>query len=208
MPGPLDSRRSQARGRATRARLLAAAEELFTRRGFAETSIGDVASRAHIGVGTFYHHFSDKRGLLLELIGEWEDRLLRERRSEIDHERFLGSDPRTAFRGWLRRSYERLQKRPSLYLVVLGMAAQDEEVRRAYRRVEQVGVERLTQLIEFGQRRGLMRASVDPEPAAFLIHSAIDVAATQILVHEFAGADPDRVLEELAEMICRYLLEE
>jgi AcrR family transcriptional regulator len=189
-------------------RLLRAAEELFTRRGYAETGVSDVAERARVGVGTLYHHFPDKRSLLLELIDDWGDRLVAERRGDIDHERFLGRDPRAAFRGWLRRSYERLRKQPSLYLVVLGRAERDEDVRRRYRRIEQVGVERLCQLIEFGQRRGLMRRSVEPRTAAFLIHCAIDVAATQLLVHEVSGPDPERVLEELADMICRYVLED
>ena len=101
---------------------------------------------------------------------------------------------------------DRMVKR---YLRVVDLVnAQDEEVRRRYRRIEQVGVERLCQLIEFGQRRGLMRATVDARSAAFLVHCAIDVAATQILVHEVTGTDPDRVLEELADRSCRYILEE
>ena len=92
--------------------------------------------------------------------------------------------------------------------MVLGLAERDDEVRRRYQRIEQVAVERLRDLIEFGQRRGLMRASVDPASAAFLIHHAIDLAATQLLVREVSEPAPDRVLEELTEMVCRYILEE
>ncbi len=206
--GPAPLRRPQARGRVTRARLLRAAEELFTRRGYVGTGVGDVAERAGVGVGTVYHHFADKRAMLLELVDDWGDRLAARRRSELDLERFMGDDPRQAIRHWLRRSYERLRKEPSLYLVVLALADRDPEVRRRYQRIEQMGALRMRDLIEFGQRRGLMRRALDASSAAFLCHSAIDMAATQLLVRELTDPDPDHVLEELTDMICRYLLEE
>jgi AcrR family transcriptional regulator len=205
---PPSRRRPQARGRVTRARLLAAAEELFTRRGYAGTGVSDIAERAGIGVGTVYHHFADKRAILLDLIDDWGDRLAARRRSELDLERFMGDDARQAIRHWLRRSYERLRKEPSLYLVVLALAERDPEVRSRYQRIEQMGALRIRELVEFGQRRGLMRRQLDGASAAFLCQAAIDMAATQLLVREVTDPDPDRVLEELTDMLCRYLLED
>ena len=192
----------------TRARVLAAAQFLFTRHGYEGTSIGEVALRAGVGVGTVYHHFADKRAVLLELIEDWGDRIAARRRSELDFERFLGDDPRSAIRHWLRRTHERLRKEPSLYLVVLALADRDPEVRRRYQRIEQVQIERIRELIEFAQRRGLVRSAVGAASAAFLCHHAIDLTATQLLVREVSDPDPDRVLEELTDMICRYLMEE
>jgi AcrR family transcriptional regulator len=200
--------RGQARGRVTRARLVQAAGELFRRQGYAGTSIGDVARRAGVGVGTVYHHFADKRAVLLTLIDEWASRLEARRRTDLELERFVGDDPREAIHRWLRRAYDRERKEPSLYVVVLGLAERDPDVRQRYHRLEQGAVERLREFIEFGQRRGIMRSSVDAASAAFLMHHAIDMAATQLLVREVNEPSPDRVLVELADMICRYLLEE
>ena len=198
----------QPRGRATRARLIAAAEELFLRLGYDGTSMQDVARRAGISVGTLYHHFADKRALLLELIDGYGERVAAQRRSDLDFAAFLGDDPRAAFATWLRKAHERLRARPSLYLVVLAASGRDEEVRRRYQRVEQIAVERLTALIEFGQRRGLMRASVDAHAAAFLIHHSLDMAAMQLFLREHSTPDPESVLRELTDLICRYVLEE
>ncbi|MDX1648774.1 MAG: helix-turn-helix domain-containing protein [Myxococcota bacterium] len=205
---PARARRPRARGRATRARLLEAAGELFRRRGYDGTSVVDVAARAGVGVGTVYHHFADKRAMLLALIDDWADRVEARRRSELDLERFLGDDPRGAIRRWLRRAYEREHKEPSLYVVVLGLADRDEEVRRRYHRLEQGAIARLHELVAFGQRRGVMRPDLDAEAVAFLVHHAIDMAATQLLVREVASPDADRVLEALADMIARTLLED
>jgi AcrR family transcriptional regulator len=201
-------RGTQARGLATRARLLDAAEALFTRLGYDGTAIGDVAGQAGVGVGTLYHHFTDKRALLLELIDRWGDRIATQRRSDLDFEVFLGAEPRLAIEGWLHRAYARLRDRPSVYLVVLGLAGRDAEVRQRYDRIEQLAVERLTALIEFGQRRGLMRRGLDAQAAAFLVHHSLDMAVVQLLLREHASPAPSQVLRELTDLICRYILEE
>ncbi len=207
-PRSVPQRRRQARGIATRERVLEAAESLFARGGYAGTSIAEIAARAKTSVGTLYHHFPDKRALLLELVDHWGDRAVVRRRSELELERMLGDDPRAAIASDLRRAYEQLRREGGLYLVVLELADRDPEVRRRFQRIEQVGVERMRALIEFGQRRGLMRRDVDPLAAAFLIRHAIDMAATEVLVREVAEPAPERVLEELTNMICRYILEE
>lgn len=206
-PSASRARKPQARGRATRARVLRAAEELFTRRGYDGTSVGDVASRAGIGVGTVYHHFPDKRAMLLALVDDWGDRVA-SRRRELGLERLLGGDAREGICRVLRRGFERQQKEPSLYVVVLALADRDPEVRRRYHRIEQAQIERLREFIEYGQRSGAMRRAVDAASAAFLVHHAIDMAATQLLVRDVAHPEPDRILAALAEMICSYLLED
>ena len=198
----------QARGLATRRRLLQAAEELFTRLGYEGTSIGDVARRAGVGVGTVYHHFPDKRAILLELIDWLGDRLAAHRRTDLDFAAFLGDDPAAAIETWLRKTHARLRARPSTYLVVLALAGRDDEVRRRYQRVEQAAIEWVRALIEFGQRRGFMRAKIDPQAAAFLIHHSLDMAVAQLLLREHTAPEPERVLTELADLICRYVMED
>ena len=199
-------RRPQARGLATRERLIAAAESLFSRQGFEGTSIGDVARKAGVGVGTVYHHFVDKRALLLELIDRWGDQLEAQRRSEEEIERFLGSDARKAIERWLMGAYEHLRSSPSLYLVALSAAETDPEVSKRYRRIEELGVERTRRLLLVGQWRGLLRSDIDASAAAFLIQHTIEVMATQLLVRRLDDEDSDVIVRELADMICRYIV--
>jgi len=201
-------RKPQARGVATRERLLAAAEDVFTGNGYDGASMQDVAKRAHASVGTLYHHFPDKRALLLDLIDRYANRVAREQRTDLQFDAILGDSPRLGLERWLRAGYDKLRKQPSLYLLILALADRDAEVRRRYQRVEQLAVERMRGLLEFAKERGAVRPDADCSAAAFLIHHAIDMAATQLLVREVVDPSPERVLRELAEMICRYILEE
>jgi AcrR family transcriptional regulator len=55
----------------TRARLVAAAAEIFNRDGFHGTDSNRIAREAGYAPGTFYKHFPDKRAVLLEAWRAW-----------------------------------------------------------------------------------------------------------------------------------------
>ncbi|WP_433430630.1 TetR/AcrR family transcriptional regulator [Nonomuraea sp. CA-141351] len=56
------------RSRQTRAKIVAAARELFLEHGYGATSLQDVADRAGVAVQTIYFVFHNKRALLKELV--------------------------------------------------------------------------------------------------------------------------------------------
>ena len=62
-------RRSSARGR-----LVASADDLFRDRGFEAVSVAHLCQAAGVNKGSFYHFFSSKRELLLEVIDNtWDE---------------------------------------------------------------------------------------------------------------------------------------
>jgi AcrR family transcriptional regulator len=52
----------------TRQRLLSAAEEIFQRDGYSGTTVGSIATSAHVSRATFYLHFTDKFDVLMTLM--------------------------------------------------------------------------------------------------------------------------------------------
>ena len=201
-------RRPQARAIATRRRVLDAAELLFSRGGYEPTTMSDVAQRAGVGVGTLYHHFPDKRALLLALIDDWGDREIERARGGLGVEWLLSESPRTGFAEHLRASYERLRREGSFYLVLLELAERDGEVRARLDRITQIGIERMRDLFALGQQRGIVRAELDPLAAAFLLRRSIEVAAREVFVHRMTEPAPERVLTELIDMFHRYVFAE
>jgi len=64
--GQRDSARPQTSD--TREKILAAALEVFSAKGFHGTTVDEIAERAALGKGTVYRHFHSKKGLFSELI--------------------------------------------------------------------------------------------------------------------------------------------
>jgi AcrR family transcriptional regulator len=59
-------------------RILDAAEACFAERGYAGTSISEVCSRSGLPVGSIYHHFGNKEGLLVAVVDRGGEAIARE----------------------------------------------------------------------------------------------------------------------------------
>jgi AcrR family transcriptional regulator len=69
-PRPAGARRRPRRGRDTRHQILDASLRLFSERGFARTTVRDIARAAGITDAAIYYHFASKRDLLEALFEE------------------------------------------------------------------------------------------------------------------------------------------
>lgn len=54
-----------------RKKILDASRKLFARRGFSETSMGDIARSAQVARATVYNNFDDKQDILAAIIGDY-----------------------------------------------------------------------------------------------------------------------------------------
>jgi|HigsolmetaAR206D_1030411.scaffolds.fasta_scaffold03774_8 AcrR family transcriptional regulator len=68
MTAPLTRR--QAAAQQTRQRLLAVATDLFSRRPYAEVTVGDIARAAGVSQGLLAHHFANKHGVYVATLRE------------------------------------------------------------------------------------------------------------------------------------------
>ncbi|TFV60289.1 TetR/AcrR family transcriptional regulator [Mycobacterium sp. PS03-16] len=65
----------QARSEATRRRIIDAAVDLFSEKGYPATSLGDIIDRAEMTKGALYYHFDSKEALAAVIIAEGGARL-------------------------------------------------------------------------------------------------------------------------------------
>jgi AcrR family transcriptional regulator len=160
----------QARSRAKREQLLAAALALFAERGFEATTINAIAERADVSVGIFYRYFRSKEQMLLTLT---EERLAEIRLNLVEvraaalsvavvEQRlhaFLARDRQ--FIGLRRARQELLLRRPELALT------------------EQQQFDllcgELAAHIEQGRESGLLRPDVDAATAATILLLAVQL---------------------------------
>jgi len=188
----------QARSRAKRDRLLAAALAVFEERGYEGATIDAIAATAGVSVGVFYSYFRSKRQMLLTLTQE-----------RMEQTRFNLTDMDPA-----QMSFERLEAN---LLAQLRQARAYAGLRRARRELaltddEVAGYERqqrdwvrarLAEIIAQGRAAGRFRADLDDSA------TAISVIALLAQLQEWASdLPPDedaRVAHAAATMIARML---
>ena len=61
----------QPRSQETRARILDAAQKLFSHNGYDATGVAEICQAAGVSKGAFYYHFPTKQSLFLELLDQW-----------------------------------------------------------------------------------------------------------------------------------------
>ncbi|HHE6468447.1 TPA: TetR/AcrR family transcriptional regulator [Providencia rettgeri] len=69
------ARRTQAQMAETRANLLTTAREHFSRLGYAETSMDEIAASVNLTRGALYHHFGDKQGLFTAVVEQIDSQM-------------------------------------------------------------------------------------------------------------------------------------
>jgi TetR/AcrR family transcriptional regulator, transcriptional repressor for nem operon len=87
-----------AKGRATRARIVAAAAGLVRERGAAETSLDEVIERAGVSKSQLYHYFQDKADLLRAVVVHQADMVLATQETQLQ-----ALDGWGAIRAWFDR---------------------------------------------------------------------------------------------------------
>ena len=63
------------KGARTRARLLEAAKQVFEETGFLDARVSDIAERAGLSHGSFYHYFDSKEQIFREIAEMMDERL-------------------------------------------------------------------------------------------------------------------------------------
>jgi len=178
----------------TRAAILQAAAQLFRERGFAKTSIVDIADTADVGVGTLYGYFNSKYELLQEV--------LRQHALEA-RERYRASvDESTPAVERVVRTLEEVARYVRENRVLLASAFREEPGDRRPEYPAEWLFEALGQEIKRGIERGeLHNVPIDPTVKTLLTV----YTAAMLGIGVWHGEDPDKALAELNEMTRAFL---
>ncbi|QNS02564.1 TetR/AcrR family transcriptional regulator [Streptomyces xanthii] len=158
-------------GSQRRSELLGIAAELFATRGYAQTTVRDIADEAGILSGSLYHHFSSKEEMLDEILREFLDPLL-ERFTAIEKQ---GENPEQVLDELVRHSFAAIHASPvavALYQNELTMFSRQpgfEYVGRTGKKIEKIWLT----VLKAGQKSGVFRPDVDVHLTYRFIRDAI-----------------------------------
>ena len=187
----------QVRSQETRSKILQTAMTLFGQRGYDATGVAEICQTADVSKGAFYHHFSSKQAVFLDLLEDWLKAV------QIDlTEAMKGSS--SVIEGLLRMAtmtravFSAADGRLSIFLEFWAQARKDPEVWR--RTIEPLRLYRdsFAALIQRGIDDGSF-APVDPRIAA---QGLVSIALGIIMqgVFDPLGEQWDRVALEVIKL--------
>lgn len=173
-------RRTRADMEETRAILLKTARQMFSERGYADTSMDDLTALAGLTRGALYHHFGDKKGLLTAVVEQID--------AQMDARlQAISDSTENSWEAFSKRcrAYLEMAREPDIQRIVLrdARAVLGSPAAHAQRHCVASLHAMLAQLIEQGAVR-----QADPEALAMMVYGSLSEAAFWIAEAE-SGAD-------------------
>jgi AcrR family transcriptional regulator len=187
------------KGALTRARLIDAAKQVFEEAGFLEARISDIAERAGLSHGSFYHYFESKEQIFRE-VADAQEALLTAPSSDDDAD---GGPAGTEFERILRanrRYLQRYRDNGKIMGVIEEVSRYDSYVNDARMRRQKHFADRAEAAIRRLQADGAADEGIDPEIAAAALGSMVARFAELWLIEGWADFDFDRVVEQLTRL--------
>jgi AcrR family transcriptional regulator len=171
---PIDSEKPSGprsrKGAQSRARLLAAAKEIFEENGFLDARISDIAERAGLSHGSFYHYFDSKEEIFREVAEAVEDQLSAPVGSVI-LDPTSDATPRERIGEAMRLHMESYRRQARIMGVIEQVSRYDEQVKAARAKRHRQSAEQVEEAIRQLQRHDLVDSTLDAVITAAVLGS-------------------------------------
>ena len=175
---PLKRTREQQK-RDRRAAILAAARAAFAERGYRNATIAEIAEATGLAEGTIYKHFANKQDLLLQVMGEFYERIIADLEASVARERTLAG----RLRAIVRRQLEAfVEDRDLCRLFIRELRAADGYARSPLHALNRRYTSILLRALSAGKAGGEMRAEVEPRFVRDVLYGAVEHVAWRSLV--------------------------
>ena len=154
-PGRRERRRVE-----TQQRIMSAAIDLFSKHGYAETTVEDITEAADVGKGTFFNYFPTKDAVLLAIFES-----VRQRFVELQASAANIKDVPATLREFAHRFLNSMVRSPRIIRNMFGLALTDAVMGERFEGVLRQARQAIIALLEHGQEIGQVRKDI---PAAIL----------------------------------------
>jgi AcrR family transcriptional regulator len=160
---------------------------VFAEYGLLDARIADIAKRAGVSYGSFYHYFDSKDVLFREIAAEVDARL----RAPVDEVILARSDlaPQQRLREAIRRHYETYRGEAQLLGVIEQAARLDDQLAATRAEWQREDSARVAASIRQLQQHGLADPALDPTVAAAALGAMTHRFAELWLAHQGSDAD-------------------
>jgi AcrR family transcriptional regulator len=187
------------KGEQTRARLISSARSVFEEMGFLDARISDIAERAGLSHGSFYHYFDSKEQIFRE-IAEAQEARLTAPDDDAGPKETVALTELERLRRANRRYLERYRDSAKIMGVIEEVSRYDAHVNDARMQRQKHFADRAERAIRRMQSEGRADPDVDPELASLALGSMVARFAELWLVESWGTFDLDEVAEQLTRL--------
>jgi len=164
------------RSKDKRQKILQAATKVFARNGFYHSKVSEIAREADVADGTIYLYFKNKEDILISIFEENMDEILNLVRGEISQHK----DAVAKLRRLVHLHMSLMEKNPRLAEVIQVELRQSSKFMKEYKNVKFLEyLQFIGEVIEEGQREGLIRSNITPAVFKRMLFGALDELALQ-----------------------------
>jgi AcrR family transcriptional regulator len=197
LPTGVDGKELTSRGAATRERLLAAAEKVFSDLGYPEASIVKITEAAGVAQGTFYLYFASKQEIFEELVRDLNRRVRHAMAAGAERGRTRAESELLGFQGY----FEFAAQHAALYRIIRQAEfVSPQTLHDHYEAIASGYVAALESAMDRGEV-----ARMDPEVLAWALMGMGELLGMRWIIWDGGGEVPQEFLEQVRLLIERVL---
>jgi AcrR family transcriptional regulator len=159
-----------------RARIVGAASVVFQRKGFGRATMDDIAKEIGVSKGALYLYFPTKTDLLVEIQGQYRDRVLQSWEALLD-----GGDIAEGIAHSIDMVFNG-EVDPAVWHQLAADAAKDPEVRAALEVDEREDAKRMRQFLKRLEERGRIPKLADRDTVADIVMTLLRGTAVRVMI--------------------------
>jgi AcrR family transcriptional regulator len=192
------------KGERTRARLADAAKEIFEESGFLDARVADIAERAGLSHGSFYHYFESKEQVFREVAEGVYERLSAPLGTVILDPASAASPPERLQEA-IRRHLESYRREARIIGVIEQVSRYDDHIAAMVASRHRVYRDQIAGSIRQIQRRGQADPTVDADIAAAALGAMISRFAEMWMVQDLVHCGLNDGAEQLTKLFVNAL---
>lgn len=192
------------KGAQTQARLLHAAKEIFEEDGFLEARISDIAERAGLSHGSFYHYFESKEEIFRNVAESVENQLSAPMDTVIFDPESTAT-PQERIREALRRHLESYRQEAQIMGVIEEVSRYDEHVGAVRKQRHQRYQQQVATSIRQLQQHGLADPDLDPKVTAAIFGAMTSRFLEMWLVEGYLTCSFNKAADQLSRVLINAL---
>ena len=167
-------------------KLLSAAEELFTKEGFHQTSISDICKKAESAVGTFYIYFETKTDIYRYLMWKYQEQIKKLLAISIEGCKTRYEMEREGIKCFITFA----MKTPNVYNIIWGSLSIDQKLFRDYYTSFAESYARA--LVKSGDELDMP----DSKTIAYMLMGISNFVGLRAIFEKMSDEDIDKILDE------------